>query len=285
MSRSTVLALLAGAVLAAHPGRAEAWPADSTGTPLLSDRAGIIAGAFLNQSRTTYVEAGPRSIGTVMVLERDLNLSTDNTNGRSDVFYRIKPRHTLVLTLIAINRSGDRVVDRSLEFRDLSFTTNTSVHTTFDSALMGLGYRYSFINDGRVETGIATGISVYRYDLSLTGQASLTDTTGGGGTQQLRHASSQILAPIPSVGIFSALALRHDLVFYGAMTMFVFHYGSFSANMVDGDVGLHYFPVRHIGVGAAFAGTSVGVSNGTLEQTVGATYAYSGWLLTLDLTM
>lgn len=279
------LALLAIAALAgmSTPARASWW-SDTTGTPLLSDRAGIRGGAYLSTSRTTYQDAGPRSFGTVMILERDLGLSTENTNGFLDLFYRITPHHMLTMTLTEINRTGNRVVDRSIDFGDLHFAQSTSIQTTFDSGLIGLGYRYSFINDRRVETGLATGVSVYKYDLAMTGQASLTDTSGNGSVTQGRHESSQILAPIPSIGIFTGLALRRDLVFYGSATIFVFHYGGFSSDMVDCGFALHYFPVRHVGLGLGFAGTSVGVSNGTLEQTVGATYAYSGWLLTLDIT-
>jgi hypothetical protein len=278
MRRAHGFVLILASVSLAGAARAQSHDA-----PLISDRAGIIGGAYFTGLKTNFQAGGAHSIGTVINLESDLDLSSQLSSGWGSIFYRINPRHTLEFTMTAIRRNGDRVVDRNIVFKDYQFSTNTDVHATFDSRLYGIGYRYSFLNDGRVETGVTTGISTFQYELSLDGQASLADGSGGG-TTQLRHNSSNILAPIPSVGIFTSCALRQTLVLYGAMSVFMVDVGSVSGHMIDGRFMLHYFPLRHVGIGLGFAGTGVGLKYGTDTQTIGADYSYAGWLATLDLT-
>ena len=257
--------------------------AQTQDAPLISDRFGILGGAYFTGLKTSFQAGGAHSIGTVIDLERDLDLSSQSSSGWVNVFYRLNPRHMVDLTVTGIRRTGTRVVDRNIVFKDYQFSTNTDVHSTFDSRLYGIGYRYSFLNDGRVETGVTTGISTFQYDLSLDGQASLADGSGGG-TTQFRHNSGKILAPIPSVGIFTSCALRQKLVLYGAMSVFMVDVGSVSGHMIDGRFALHYFPLRHVGIGLGFAGTGVGLKYGTDTETVGADYSYAGWTATLDLT-
>jgi hypothetical protein len=269
----------AARVALADSTSASAQPRD---TPLLSDRMGISGGAYFTKLKTDFQAGGAHSLGTVIDLETDLDLSSQTNSGWGDVFYRINPRHTLDLTFTAIKRTGHRVVDRDIVYDDLEFFTNTDVQSTFNSRLLGLGYRYSFLNDGRVETGITTGVSTFWYNLELDGQASVAGS--GSGTSQIRHTSQDILAPIPSVGIFTSCALRRELVLYGAMNVFMVDVGSVSGHLIDGRFTIHYFPLRHVGIGLGFAGTGVGLKYGTETNTFGADYSYAGWLATLDLT-
>ena len=281
------LAVLLMLVCASFAGVARAQtqdvPPQAQSAPLISDRMGLLGGGFLTKLKTSLQASGARAIGTEIDLERDLDLSSESNSGWVDVFYRIKPRHTLGLTVTSMRRTGHRVVDRNIVFKGYAFSTNADVTSTFDSRLFGLSYRYSFLNDGRVETGILTGISTYQYELALDGEASLADGSGGG-TTQIRHTSQNILAPIPSVGIFTSCAMRRNLVLYGAMSVFMIDAGSFSGHMVDGRFMLHYFPVRHVGLGLGFTGTGVGLKYGTDTSTFGANYSYAGWVATLDLT-
>ncbi|NIV29006.1 MAG: hypothetical protein GWN58_05690, partial [Anaerolineae bacterium] len=69
--------------------------------------------------------------------------------------------------------------------------------------------------NGRTEAGIAAGISTYEFDLSLAGDSIINEDVGGqpgNGPPDdpiVEHVRSEteILAPIPTLGIF----LRHAL--------------------------------------------------------------------------
>ena len=278
-SRVGCAALFALLVLMAAP----AVRADQNGVPFLSSRFGLSGGVYVARARTDYQQGGAHLVGTLVSLEHDLGLEEDTDAARFDLFYRFQPRHAVGLGVIPINRAGHRVVDRTISFRDLVFSANSDVNTKFDSRLFKLDYRYSFLNDGRVETGISAGVSTYWYYVSMEGQASLADTSGGGGTTQLRNSTSNIVAPIPTVGIFTVCALRKDLIFRGSAEFFSINVGDFSGKLTDGKVALDYFPLHWLGIGVGFAGTSMGLNYNSGNEKANVDYRYSGILFTIDV--
>jgi len=283
MGRSLAIRFACALLLVAcATGRARAA---ESGTPFLSDRFGISAGAYFANARTDFQAGGAHALGVMVSLERDLDLTEATDDARFDGFYRINPRHAIDAGVVTIGRDGHRVTDRKIVFKDRVFETNTDVHTKFDSRLFKLAYRYSFINDGRVETGIITGVSTYSYELSLEGQASLADTSGGGSSTELRSATENIIAPIPTIGIFTTCALRKNLIFRGTAEFFSVNVSSIEGRLIDGKILVDYFPTRRVGIGVGFAGTGMGLKYGTDTQKISVDYRYSGVLAMLDVML
>ncbi len=254
---------------------------DGEGAPILSDRFGISAGSYFANLRTSLQVGRAGVLGSLVTMEGDLNLEEETTDGRYDLFYRINPRHTLESTVIVIGRDGRRSIDREIQFQDFLFAVNAEVETKFDSRLFKLAYRYSFLNDGRVETGIIAGLSTFSYEISMSGQAS----AGTGTPIQLRTAAEDVLAPIPTFGIFTSCAVRPRLIFRGSAELFYVNVGDISGRLIDAKLTFDYFPTRRFGLGLGVAGTSVGLNYSSGSKSLDVDYRYSGPLIYLQFVM
>ncbi|MGH7741422.1 MAG: hypothetical protein ACRENS_05305 [Candidatus Eiseniibacteriota bacterium] len=270
-------------LLAWWPGSSRAL-AETPDTPILSDRFGLSGGAYFSSAFTGVQVGGPGIIGTLINLETDLDVSSTTNNADFEAFYRIRPRHTIEVSTMLIGRSGQRVIDRSIDFNDFNFALNTDVRTKFDSRLFKLGYRYSFINDGRVESGVIAGVSTYTYNISLDGNATAAGS-GGSGTAAFAQAKKDVVAPIPTFGIFTSCALNRKLILLGSAGFFALNAGGIRARLNEGRVKLDYFVSRHLGIGAGIAGSNTWFSYSSNSTYLSAAYSYAGGFLSLDFTM
>ena len=221
MTRRLTAVALAALVLGALAPDAQAQlPGQSQDRRILSDRGGISLGGFLIDFRTDAAVGTDSLLGTRIRLEDDLNMDDDRSTVRLDGFYRFSARHSVEYSLVDLSRKGSAVLDEEIEFEGVTYEVGAADDSKFDSRLLKLVYRFSFINDGKVDAGISVGLSTFKFDLELAGIGTIDDGTNGT-TEGFVREEAALIAPIPAFGLFVAMAvtpnfvLRADASFFG----------------------------------------------------------------------
>ncbi|HEU4647922.1 MAG TPA: hypothetical protein VFS33_02600 [Gemmatimonadales bacterium] len=185
---------LAVVLVAAPPATLAAQELD----PHLYPKFELTASGSLNLF-STVVRADPTSrpgLGTEISFENDLGSSRDNFEPRGTLRWRPGRRHELEIGFLRAVRSSDRVLDRTLNFRDTSFAVGAATSSSLRTSQAFLNYRYAFRVRPNSQIGATLGVGV------IFLKASLNATTTLGGTTTGDSATSKLNGPVASLGLY-----------------------------------------------------------------------------------
>jgi hypothetical protein len=186
---------LAAALVAAPPAILAAQELD----PHLYPKFELTASGSVNLF-STVVRADPTAhpgLGTEVSFENDLGSARDNFEPRGTLRWRPGRRHELEVGYLRAVRSSDRVLDRTLNFRDTSFAVGATIASSLRTSQAFLNYRYAFRVRPNSQIGAALGIGV----LFLKASLNATVAAGGGPTTG-DSATSKLNGPVASVGLY-----------------------------------------------------------------------------------
>jgi hypothetical protein len=142
----------------------------------LSDNASPITdhfylrGDFFAPTVTTNfrVDARNGTLGTPLVAENDLGLDGKIDQGRIEVMFRLHERSKLRFDFFRLQRDGNKLLTRQINFGDDVFNINDRVISQANWDTMGITYTYSFIRRDRFELG--AGLGVHLLDAEARGE-------------------------------------------------------------------------------------------------------------------
>ncbi len=137
----------------------------------ITDRFAV-EGIFFNPAVTTVLRVDPQSpppgfpglTGTTVSGERDFGLDSRIPQGRIEILFRLRQKNRLRVDYFATNRSGDRVLDRTIQFGDETFVANDRVTSSLDWRQFALTYTYSVFRNDHVEAGFGIGVHFLEAD-------------------------------------------------------------------------------------------------------------------------
>lgn len=263
-----VLVLMSVPVSAQLPGQEEDYP-------VIASRWGLELGGTAVDLET-HAALGFGSItGTFVNLEELLGLDTSQQTFRLDGFYRIKPRHTLDFGYLSLNRTATKDLQEQFSFGGREFELGAALTSTFDMDLLRVLYEYSFINNGRVNAGLAAGLSTFFIKGQVTGEALLRDDLGNEIGTQVTTERTSLLAPVPSFGMF---------VEYGVTKWAILRLRASSLNLQIGDIEGRFVDVRatmdfyftdHVAIGVGLTNTDLRYTDAG-DDPVQVDYRYEG---------
>lgn len=171
-------------------------PRVSDRPPPEQPRVEIRFGAFFDSIDSIVVRnAADGAIGTDIDLESLLGLSDEETLANLDVIYRIGTYHRIEFGYLGADRSGQKTLERTIEFGDQVFPAGTTIHTSFDTSIYRLGYAYSLINDPQKELGVMGGVHYSKFKTEVVESDS--------GQREVSNAAT----PLPVIGLHGSVAL------------------------------------------------------------------------------
>jgi hypothetical protein len=263
------------------PALADPLPGQTHENRLLSDRLNVTLGGYQPDFNTDLSAAfGGSILGAFINVEQTLGVEDDLSVFLTTGLYRIKTRHAIAWTYTVLNRSGTASIDETISFGDPPqfFDLGANVETTFDSSLFGVDYRYSFINDGKIDAGVSAGLFTYSYDISLVGEAFLGTPENPGASEGVQDASTRVLAPLPAFGIFIDYVFAKNFVFRGAVRALNLTVGSFEGKYLDSRFTVDWYFYKHLGIGVGAAGTSIDFRDDGNSDPYRVSYSYHGYL-------
>jgi len=202
----------------------------------------------------TDIAAGKR-LGLIVSLEDDLNFDKRLKSIALGGFYRFgqSKKNAIRFAYTDVNRDAAGELAGQLEFWDEVFVGEYA--SSVDTRLLGLAYRRNLFGTERGEAGVTAGLSTYSFDFSMTGSI-LVEGEGG----EMREGSvrnADVIAPIPTLGLFLNYGVRHDLIFEFGADYLSLSIGDYAGGITQIRGSLSWFFTRHVGAGLGFASTDI----------------------------
>jgi len=200
---------------------------------------------------------GPQGEGTDVDAEDDLGLSKNKFEPRFDVRWRPGRRHELELGYQFARRSGDRTLQKDIEFGDSTFETHTTVRSKLNTDQAFLTYRFAFTAREKTQIGVGVGLGALFFD---TGIDALASATGGGKTDSVfKSASSSLVGPTASLGVYGRFLLGKAWYLEADLRGVKVAIDRFDAKVVEGGVGARYFVSSRVGIEGGYGISSITV--------------------------
>jgi len=204
-----------------------------------------IGGVFLNHDTVDTLNArGFTKEGTVIDWEDVFGLPETTGSIRVEGHFKLFPRHRFRASFFRTNRAGDRVlIDKELNWGGIPIPIDVRINTSWDTRILRADYRYSLLQNSRVDVGVALGVYLLRVESSV-----------GINETPIRTGISQS-APLPMLGADVEWDVSDHLVFKGGFQLFGVTIGDdtrFDGSWAEVRARLEWMPLRNVGVGVGY---------------------------------
>jgi|CZKO01.1.fsa_nt_gi hypothetical protein len=238
-----------GAALAAHADDATTPP--SIPSPITDHLA--LTGGFFWGHVTTFGQfnSGNGLPGTTLTAEQDLGLTDQVYQPRIELMFRLQKRGRLRVNFFDLRRSGEKQLDRKIQFGDQTFQADETVQSTINWRQMDLTYTYSFLRGERYELG--AGMGVHLLEAQATAQIPSTP----------QRADYSQAGPFATVALDGTYLIDRHWAFSARAQYLRVSVGNFSGLLEDYHTDLQYRWRRNLafGVSYAYAQDEVNVRN------------------------
>jgi len=201
------------------------------------------AGAFIS-STATNVRFGS-GLGVTVNLEEALGLEAENQVFRLDTYWRFTDnrRHRVDFSWFSLKRSAYRKLTDDITINppnqdEITIETGAEVESFFDLDIFEVDYRYSFIQDERLD--MAGGIGLYVMPISLGFSATgLVDDQG----------DQSFTAPLPVLSLKIDVLIAPKWYFRNGAQLFYVEYDGIVGSLTNLRSGIEYNPWKHFGLG------------------------------------
>ncbi len=247
-------------------------------TPMITDPFDFSLGGFIVDLNTSAAVGSGVGLGSIIQLEKILGLDEDQSLLRLGFRWDFARKHSIGLTWFAISRGSTGFFDETVDFVDLRFVGY--YESQFDVDYYGLDYRYSLINNNRVDAGFSFGVSTFDFSVGIEGDAYLVGDHPTNPIFEYRGATADIIAPVPAIGMFIDYALTRKLIVSNQIQYVDLSISGYDGRFMDIQVTVDWFFTRHFGIGGGIASTDITVTyNG--DDPYRIDYRYSGILFHL----
>ncbi len=140
------------------------------------------------------IDASNGDFGTTIDAEDDLGLATVKLQPRIDARLRLGRKHELEAGFQFAERTGQTILQRDIEFADTVFVAGADLHSTLNTNLLFLNYRYAIVAKERTQAGVGIGLGALFVSTEL-------DALSGGSAVSY-SASKSLTPPVGSIGLY-----------------------------------------------------------------------------------
>ncbi len=234
-----VVAVACFSMFAAFPAQAQ----------LLDDRVWLEGGLYWPDIRTTVQVSSTRAsaVGTEINLESDLALAESDTLVSLSAGARLGRNFIIRADYYTLNREATRTLARDIVFDDVTYLASASVASGFNSDIYRLTVDYVFFRNDSAEAGGGIGLHVTDFGVFIQGEARLDDASVRTSTR-----SRDVLAPLPTVGLFANVAVLPRLTLSGRVDYLSLSVNDYDGRLINAQASLAYRLFRNVGVGVMY---------------------------------
>lgn len=246
LRRSNSSRFIPGTVLGLCLGLA-ALPAIGQQDVRHAERGSVMIGAFVTGPDTSARVDSVNGRGTDIDLEDDLGLDTSKTVARIDGYYWFSRRHRLDYSFFRFARSASKVLERTIDVGDRTFTFSRTIDSDSDVGIFKVAYTFAPIVRERGDFGITAGLYTASIDLAVR------DRLSG------EEESRDFTAPLPVVGFRGRYDLGERISLRGSVELFSLDAGDADGRLSDTTIGADYSFNDRIALGLAYNVVSVDI--------------------------
>jgi hypothetical protein len=249
--------MLAGAVLA---GAEE---------EVLPDTFMLRLGGYHAQNADTVMRLDSNNLpfGTYIDFHDTLGGDTSTTVFRMDGLYRFNDKHGLQFSWYALRFTGTKVLDRDIQWGDLTFPINATVNSELKFDVYKLSYQYSVYHNDKVELGASVGLHIMHISTSIN--------AGSLGDQ-----GEAVTAPLPVLGLFADYNFTPRFsAYYNYQWFFINYQDKAKGGLSDFLIGLEYRVFRNVALGFAYNRFGMGLEVKGDAKTLNLNTNWNGGML------
>ncbi|HEX6998593.1 MAG TPA: hypothetical protein VF322_10640 [Gammaproteobacteria bacterium] len=205
---------------------------------------------FTSFTTAVRLDSVTRGIGTQIRLETDVNLEQRVSAARIEGIYNFGRRHHIGFATYDIDRTGTRRVERSIRFRDETFTLGTTVSAALDQDVAKIAYRYDALSRRRATLGPSFGLHVMRFEVGLSAAAFSTEY------------DAKVTAPLPVVGVRGGWRFAERWRLLGSFEWFDIEVSDIDGRFTDATITVEHDTFERFGFGLGFNGSDLDVESG-----------------------
>ena len=207
--------------------------------PALNDRFYFGAGAFFPKTTTSAQLTSRTGVGAMVDFEDTFGMGSAETVPVALARWRFGERWRVEAEYFQLNRSGEKTIDRNIQWGENVYPVNASVQSKFDFSDLRVSVGYSFFKTRDKEIGVGLGLHVAAYDVGLT-------SNSVGSEQQ------DVTAPLPVLSVYGQFALTDHWAVSARLDRLSLSYQNYDGSLTAMGIDLMYQPFRHVGFGIAY---------------------------------
>ncbi len=238
----------------------------------IDDRAAFFIGGINSRADTTAQVNSNVGIGSTLLLERLFSIPRERNYARFQGYYRFSRKHRLDFRYLRTSAAGtNTLLDEDITVGPLTFQIGAAIGARQEMRFGAVEYRYAFVNDGKAEAGISTGLGIVDLDLEIFGQISVSPGP-------ILTASERVseTIPLPVVGVYTDFTLTRRLFLSVEGLLFAANYDKYSGDISDVRAALRWHPAQFFGLGVAFNRTRIDVDIERSRGDVSIDYVLEG---------
>lgn len=229
----------------------------------------IEAGGFATSVKTSVrVDATDGSTGSVLELE-SRGLAAHPMIFRLDGLVKLKRRSSFAFTGLTINRNNSYVLDEDINVGDSTYPMGTDITTKFNTAYLGLTYRYAIFFKKEWEAGASVGMRLLNIKAGIKPVSEEFANTGN------------LAAPVPSpvIGMFVNYNILPKLNITGTVELMQVTISGIKGTVVDNRIATQYYFWKNFSAGVAYSFNRYNVDNVPLNDDYSSEidYRFSGF--------
>lgn len=221
-------------------------------------------------TRVRVDEAVTGISGTLLNLEKDLELKDRQTQLTVDAHFRFARRHALEFEYVDLEREDETNLRIGITYEGEFFGVDEDVITTFNTEVARLAYRFSFLNNERTELSAAIGLHV-------------TDLKVGLNAIGEDPEFNDVTAPLPTLGGAWKYHFNDQWTFHIRGEWLDIEIENINGQLTAGLAEITWYPWRSIGFGLGYHIWDLDVSASKDSLTGSIDYRYDGPKLNLNL--
>jgi hypothetical protein len=227
--------VIASALIAAFPSLAAA-----ANDPWSAPFSIQIGGFDANATTKVRLDSSSGANGTSGSFEGDLGLEERKTLPTFDFTWRWNRRHALEGSIVSLHRDGSRTLTGQINWGDVTFPVSTTVTSKFDSDIVRVGYRYSFVNEPGGEFSMLLGLHWTNLDTGISNVAGTISK------------SVSVDFPLPTVGLRGSARLGDNWRLAGFGQFLKLKIGDYDGSILNGSVAVEWAFLRQAYAGLGY---------------------------------
>jgi hypothetical protein len=232
-------AMIAGSAAFAAPASAQAIDDD-----FWIQGSGFLANVDTEIRSTTAINPGG---GTVIDLEDDLDFDDGELLPAIYAGARLGGGFVITAEYFALGRDSTATIDRAITVDDVTYPVNGSVTAGFDTSVYRLSLGYIFAGSETSEFGAALGLIATELDFSISGSG-----TVGGAPLSNQVRRKDVLAPIPTIGVFGSFEPAPRVIIGGKADYFGLGIDDYDGSILNLQASAQYRIMDNVGIGVAY---------------------------------
>lgn len=208
--------------------------------------------------------------GTLLNLEKDLDLSDRKTEFIWAAHFRFAKRHAIEFDYVKLSRTDETTVGFVIDFDDKVIDVSQDIATTFNTEVSRLAYRFSFLNNEKHELSASLGLHI-------------TDLKVGLNVSGDEEDFNDVTAPLPTLGAAWIYHFNDRWAFHIRGEWLDITIDNVNGSLTSGLAEVNWYPWRNFGFGLGYHVWDFDVKTTKNDLTGSVEYRYDGPKLNLNL--